>query len=1002
MCNACVGDAHLFRSTFIFHLGKQVMSSDDERDSITQSNSSRDHRPLSRRDYLQYTGAAAIGSLTISGTAVADAENSSNGTTTEETPTPTELTAEYEAEPINLDPSGDRPPRLSWKLENNGRDITQTAYQIRVGTSLDKDEADIWDSGRVMSSRSTTVEPDGVTLESDTTYYWTVRVWGDDGTASPWSEPKRFATALSDNDAHWDGEWIGNENTASGTNEEGNASDPSPLLRTDTTIDGTIESARAHVSALGYGELYINGERIGNEELNPGWTQYEHSVLYSTYDVTDVLETGENGVGLWLGQGWFSMDDTPSYIQWDSFGPPRALLQLNVTYEDGTTDVITTDSSWHTTASPIVENHLYNGETYDARRDLTGWTTEGFDDSDWSDATEMAPPSDDFELRPQRLPPIKVTETLDPESITEKEDGYLVDFGQNHSGWLELTATGTSKGDEIVMQHGEVLNEEGDLVTANLRTAEATDRYIANGAGQEVYEPRFTYHGFRYAKITGYPGTLTVDDVRSKVVHTDIKQTGGFTCSNNDLNQVQHNAVWGLRSNSHSVPTDCPQRDERLGWTGDAHMSIWSEVLNFDAVRFQEKWMDDHENNQFPQGSQSNTIPMVRRAEDAENNPGWKDADPNWGKTRVVIPWRMYQYTGDERVLETHYDGMKQYVNYWDSQADGHVIPVDKTHYGDWLAFEPWRSDPSLFGTFAHYQTTDAFARIAEVLEKKNDAERYRARSDAIAGAFNDAYFDPGANQYGSGTQTTYALPLFMGIVPNEHEQAVVENLIEKIRTEDGGKLQTGFIGTRPLIFSLVEYGYENLAYHIVSQPEAPGWVYMARNGATTMWERWDSDEQIGSGMNSFNHRPWTLVSEWFYRKLAGIDTEEPGFRSVEIAPVIPDDLDWADGKTETVRGTVAARWERIETPGKSRTHDGLTLDATIPGNATGRVRVPTLGGEKVRVREGGTPIWNNGNRTRPNHPGVKRVERDGDAIVVTVDSGTYQFELEQLGNTRV
>lgn len=962
-------------------------SSDPSSNGSNRENTGDEPLPFERREYLQYTG--SLVSILFIGSGITTATKEENDNREKNLSKPNNLRTEYEREPQNLRPD-DAPPRFTWQIDAAGRSVTQSAYRVLVSSShehLVQDQGDVWDSRRVTSAQSTTVPYDGPTLDPDRTYYWKVRIWDENGNETAWSDPAQFSTALPHTDDQWTGTWIGHT--------DGNSS---PLLRTVANLDKGIKSARAHVATLGYGELHVNGKRIGDEQLNPGWTQYADSVLYSTYDVTDSLQAGENAIGLWLGKGWFSMDETPFYIQWDSYGPPRGLLQLNVTYEDGTTDTVTTNSSWRATGSPIIENHIYNGETYDARREITEWAHPGFNDTNWSAVTELQPPSDNFELRPQRLPPIRKTETLNPVSITKQQDGYLVDFGQNHSGWVELTVRGAATGDEIVIEHGEVLDDDGTLVTANLRTAESTDRYVAKGAGTEVYEPRFTYHGYRYAKITGYPATLTTDDIQSKVVHTDLEQSGSFACSNDDLNQVQHNAVWGLRSNSHSIPTDCPQRDERLGWTGDAHMSIWSEVLNFDAVRFQEKWMDDHEDNQFPQGSQSNTIPMVRRAEDAKQNPEWKDADPNWGKTRVVIPWRMYRHTGDEQLLAKHYDGMKRYVEYWNTQAENHIIPVEKTHYGDWLAFEPWRSDPSLFGTFAHYQTTTAFANIAEVLEIEEDAKMYRNRADAIARAFNDAFFDPVTNQYGSGTQTTYALPLFLGIVPEDHEQAVVENLVEKIRTEDDGKLQTGFVGTRPLIFSLVDYGYEDLAYHVVSQPEAPGWVYMVRNGATTMWERWDSDTQIGSGMNSFNHRPWTLVSEWFYRVLAGINPDESGYRHVGITPVVPDGLDWAEGSVETVRGEVASRWERTDTSGKSRSRDGLVLDVMIPENATGTVRIPTMGSKKVRVREEDKTIWSNGNATRSNYDGIGTVNRDGNAIVVQVGSGKYSFELEQLG----
>jgi len=978
-------------------------SSDSER-SIDRTSET----PLvDRREYLKYGGAAA--SLPFfTGRSLAQAENeneSDRGAMSDDIPTPMSLSTEYEQNPNNLAPS-DEQPRLSWRLSNERRGITQTGYQVRVATSaelLNAGEADVWDSGRVESSSSTTVEPDLTELSPDTTYYWTVRVWGDDGAVSDWSDPAQFTTALPDDDTHWDGEWIGVP--------ENDDDDLSPQLRTEVELDGEIQSARAHVVSVGYGELYINGDRVGDEQLNPAWTEYEKTTLYTTYDVGDVLASGDNAFGVWLGRGWYSLEasDTAWYVQWEEVGPPSALVQINVTYADGRTETIVSDSSWTTTASPILENHIYDGETYDAREENPGWAKAGFDDSAWDQATILDPPSDEFALKPQRTPPIRVTETVEPDAIVDRGDRYLVDFGQNMAGWIELSIGDPDKGDEIVLKHAETLIADDDSLTRDLETgtlsrgdlrgADAMDTYIARGDDREVYEPRFTYHGFRYATVEGYPGELTEADLVAKVVHTDFDRNGSFVCSNDDLNQVQHNAVWGLRSNAMGIPTDCPNRDERFGWTGDVHQNVRADYYNFDPARFHEKWLDDIEDNQRPAGNITNTIPFARRRQDAEEDPWWEIADPNWGKTYVLLPWRGYIHTGDKKILEEHYDGLQAYVDFWHDEAEGHIIPENMTKYGDWLSFEPQTSDPALFSTFAHYQTTDRFARIADALGYGDDAQKYRARADAIADAFHDEFFDPETNEYGTGTQATFVLPLFEGLVPDEREEAVVETLVEKIRTEDDGKLQTGFIATRPLIFTLVEHGYEELAYHVVSQPEQPGWVYMVEQGATTMWERWDSDERLGGFMNSMNHRPWTLISEWFYRTIVGIDAAEPGFEHVKIAPTVVGDLTWAGAQTETVKGTVSSRWELTET--EERGSREMKLDVAIPGNATGTVEIPTLGNDKVRIREHGKTIWNNGNRTRPNHDGVEAVERTDDTITVEIVSGQYSFELEHLGSGR-
>ena len=992
--------AKLAHSNYSFHGGIRY---ENERHTVLKGaimsqdkpvkKSAAERLPVDRRDYLKYTGVLASTSM-FAGQSVQARE--SNAAKKNGISAPVNLRIEHEQNPNNIDI--ERSIRFSWQVPSWSRNVEQSAYEIRVATvSSSLNEADVWNSGHMDSSRSTSVPYEGPDLEPDTAYKWSVRIWDEEEKKSDWSNPAQFRTALLDDAEAWDGEWIGVP--------EGNEDDLSPQLRTEVSLDGEIQSARAHVVTLGYGELYVNGNRIGDEQLNPAWTEYEKTTLYTTYDIENSLAKGENAFGIWLGRGWYSLEasDTAWYVQWEEVGPPSALVQINITYADGTTESIVTDKSWTTTSSPIVENHIYDGETYDAREEKNEWAETGFDDGYWDSATNTDPPSEEFALKPQRTPPIQVTDEIEPDTIVDRGDRYLVDFGQNMAGWIELSIDNPDEGDTIVLKHAESLITEDDELTRDLETgtlsrgdlrgADAMDTYIAQGDDQEVYEPRFTYHGFRYATVEGYPGELTKGDLIAKVVHTDFDMNGSFACSNDDLNRVQHNAIWGLRSNAMGIPTDCPNRDERFGWTGDVHQNVRADYYNFDPARFHEKWLDDIEDNQRPEGNITNTIPFARRRQDAEDHPWWEIADPNWGKTYVLLPWRGYLHTGNEQILKDHYDGLRAYVDFWHEEAEGHIVPEEMTKYGDWLSFEPQASDPALFSTFAHYQTTDCLARIAETLGYNEDARKYRERAEAIADAFHDEFFNPGSSNYGTGTQATYVLPLFGGLVPDEYKEKVVEKLVEKIRTEDDGKLQTGFIATRPLIFTLVEHGYEELAYNVVSQPEQPGWVYMVNQGATTMWERWDSDERLGGFMNSMNHRPWTLISEWFYRIIAGIDAAEPGFRTVEIAPVIPDDLDWAEGSVDTVRGEVSSRWER--------TNEGLQLHVTIPGNATGTVRVPTLGGKKVRVREGDKPIWNNGNRTRPNHSGVKSVKHSDDKIVVEVGSGDYQFELEQIGNSR-
>ncbi|WP_248299420.1 alpha-L-rhamnosidase [Halorhabdus amylolytica] len=1072
-----------------------------------------------------------------------------------------ELRVEFEATPENVDPTA--APRFSWTAETDRRGAHQTAYRLVVGRESEPvaaGEGDLWDTGRVDTSRATGVRYDGPRLGSDETYYWSVKLWTDDGETA-WAKPAAFSTALAPED--WHGEWISHQPGVGDSNgwrsqwldpdesttewvqvdlgdrydlssvtlhptepidlvttpddvtvaiswtadpldgfgfpdayrievaDEPNFEDPtlvvehepdvqrgfegdgqpddsvptqthesldvrgryiritatelheftpviespfhedrdvdrrvervsawecfalggltvedgsgtdiaegcdveasssvetrtwgrdhlvnghdgsrmassSPQLRTEFDLDRSVASARIHVAALGYGELFVNGERIGDRRLDPAWTDYEQRVLYSSFDLTDELSEGKNALGLWLGRGRFSK----SSAYWSSDGSPRARATLTIEFEDGSTRTLSTHGGWQASSSPIVSNDLYEGETYDARREVDSWSRPGLD-ADWDTATVVDGP--DGTLRPERIEPMRVVETLDVETVIEHPDGPILDFGQNITGWLSIDIEGSAEGEEITLRHAETLTEDGDLSLIDLRKADATDTYISRGDGIETYEPRFTYHGFRYAQISGYPGEFDPENVTAKVVHTAMDRRGEFTCSNDDLNQVQHNAVWGLRGNAHSIPEDCPQRDERFGWTGDAQIATRSLLFNFDGARFHEKWARDHEDAATEMGYVPDVIP---------NKSNEDVGDPTWTVTRVMLPWYLYLHDGDQAVLREHYEGMREYVEYWSSSTEDGLVPDQYGKYGDWLTFENAdgrRGLPhDLFNTAFVYQIVDTFAKVADTLGNETDRENYRERAIEIADAFNEEFFDPEAGVYGPGTQSSYSVPLFLGLVPEANVDLVAENLAEKVRS-DGGKLQSGFLGTRPLIHTLAEHGYADLAYQVVSQPEQPGWVYMVRQGATTMWERWNSDEEVGSGMNSLNHSPFTHVSEFFYEVLAGIKLEDdPVTESVTIAPSLVEDLEWVSASVETPTGTLAVDWERED--------DSYQLTATVPWNVNATIRLPD--GADASVIESAKSLSDGA------PDGVRSVERDGDDLVLSVGAGEYEFSV--------
>ncbi|WP_248910375.1 alpha-L-rhamnosidase [Halocatena marina] len=888
--------------------------------------------------------------------------------------TPVHLLTEYEREPKNINPAV--APRFSWQIQSTEQATTQCAYRILVASSssvLSRNTGDVWDTGKVRSNRTTAIVYNGSPLEPETAYVWKVQIWTEKGASSAWSAVHSFTTALANSDSAWEGRWITYDPIPRGQ-ERGH----SPLLRTEFTLENKqIESARAHVSTIGWGELYLNGAKVGTEVLNPGVTDYEEQTLYSSYDVTDQLFSGQsNSVGLWLGRGFYDK----SIHDWTGLGSPRGILQLNVEYNDGSTDTVVTDTSWTADGSPITKNDIYDGETYDAQVEQPGWASPNFDDGSWSTVTAVQGPSSNFDWHPQRLPPIKVTNSIRPVDISQNDGDWVVDFGQTIAGWVELTMDGAREGQDITIEHAEVLVDDGELShdTGNLnmedlRDADATDTYIAKGDDVETYEPRFTYHGFRHVRVFNYPGELSPDDIAAKVVRTEREANGRFSASNDDLNDVHHMVTWGLRTNTHSIPTDCPNRDERHGWT-EIFRGASTEYYEYETEkthRFYEKWMRDHRYDMRSKGMVAVTIPDQVSEE-----------DPNWSKSTVQCVWHMYEHTGDKRVLADNYPMMTQYVDHWQSRATEedreHIVPAKYNTFGDWLAptTEEIENDPAMLNTFAHYQTTKTVANAAAALGKYNEARMYENRASTIKTAFNNHFYDETTNTYGSGDMGTFAMAMHGGLVPKGAEQAVADELASTIRNEYDNKIGTGTISTQGLLMSaLMEYGYEDLVYHLVSQPERPGWVYMARNGATTLWERWDSDTQIGSGMNSFNHRLWMEVGEWFYTKLVGIQPATPGFERVLIKPVVPTELEHASAETETIRGKIAVAWEQYT--------DEFVLEVTIPGNTTGEVWV--LANHQSAVYEGDTC-------PAEDATGVTYLRHENDYAVFEVSAGSYTF----------
>ncbi|MBP6963580.1 MAG: family 78 glycoside hydrolase catalytic domain [Armatimonadetes bacterium] len=729
-----------------------------------------------------------------------------------------------------------------------------------------------------------------------------------------------------------------------------------PMFRHEFDLGKPVKRARAYVTGLGYYELHLNGQKVGDHVLDPAYTGFSKRVLYSTYDVTDMLKTGRNAVGAMLGSGWFKES-------------PRLLLQMNVEFKDGTRTRVTTDSYWKRSEGPILENSLYHGETYDARAEQVGWDMPGFDDSGWQEVLLSTTPT--HTLSAQMIQPIRVTETMKPKSVTSPREGtWVYDFGQNFSGWCRLKVSGPA-GTEVTMKHAEWLYDDGTANQENLRSARATDKYILKGQGTETWEPRFTYHGFRYVQIEGFPGKPDLDTIKGRVVNTSFTAHGGFECSNPLINRIHSNSWWGYRTNWHSIPTDCPQRDERQGWMADGHMTADMGLYNFDVAPAYTKWLQDMQDAQGDDGRIPDTVPHVWGS-----NPG----DPMWASAYHFVTWDMYRHTGDRQLLARHYDGLKRYVDMLEREAgDGHII--SRNNYGDWVGVVETPRD--LISTGGFYRCSWLTARMAEILGHPEDVRVYDRLCRRIAEAFHAKFFNAETNNYGNGSQYSNAWPLYLGIVPADRHDAVVQNLVNDIEVNRKGHLSTGFLGARYLLEVLCQEGHADVAYTIVTQKDYPGWGYMIANGATTVWELWV--KATGNGMNSANHPAFGFVDGWFYRALAGIKPDDMvgGFERFDIKPFVVGDLNEAKAEINTVRGPVASHWKRSK--------DGLTLDVTIPANSHASVWVPKVGIADPEVRIGRTPVWRKG-KLVPGTPGIHAASDAGGWVRFEVGSGEYSF----------
>ncbi len=889
---------------------------------------------------------------------------------------PQHLRCEYRTNPQGIDVAE---PRLSWILSAGDaklRGLRQSAWHILVASSpgaLNAGTGDLWDSGIVKSDQSIQVAYRGKRLASGAAAFWKVRIWDQDGHASDWSAPADWTMGLL-RPEDWHGKWIGREETAAPAGPPVEHRLPARLLRKEFAVEKKVRRATVYYSGLGLSELYLNGAKVGDHVLSPGLTDYDKHVLYVAFDVTAHLAPGANAIGLMLGNGRYHAPRAQPGTR--NFGYPKALVQLNVEYDDGSRFEVVSDQTWKlSTAGPIRLNNEYDGEEYDARMELPGWTRAGFDDARWEAAQTVPAPAG--VLAAQMAEPLRVTETLHPVSVKQLTPGvYIFDMGQNMVGWCRLTVAGPA-GAAVKLRHAETLNPDGSLYTANLRTARATDVYTLHGGGTETWEPRFTYHGFRYVEMTGFPGEPGAAALEGRVVHDDMAQTADFSSSNALLNQIHHNMFWGIRGNYRSIPTDCPQRDERQGWLGDRSQVSRSESYMFDVAAFYAKWMTDLADSQKPNGS----VPVVS----PNYWPNYYD-DLTWPSTFLFLPGMLYEQYGDRRVLERDYPAMKRWMDHERGYLQDGLMPKDQ--YGDWCvppedpklihSKDPARiTDKTLLGTAYYYHLLRLMARYARLLDQSGDAAGFDALAAQLNAAFQKRFFRPATSLYDNGTQTSSILPLYFGMVPADRRAAVVEGLARNIEEKSAGHVGTGLVGAQWLMRTLSDNGRGDLAYQIATQKTYPGWGYMVEKGATTIWELWNGDTG-DPGMNSGNHvMQIGDLAVWMYEYLAGIrsDPDNPGFRHTIIRPYPVGDLRFVKATHQSMYGTIASAWKR----------EGghFALEATIPPNTTATIWLPAT--DAAAVTESGHPA--------KRAPGVKFVRMEGQAALFEVGSGSYRFE---------
>ena len=847
-----------------------------------------------------------------------------------------------------LDPRGvDRPqPRLSWQVRADRRGTTQQAYQVLAASSpslLRDAVGDLWDSGKVLSAESVLVPFGGASLPSRQQVFWSVRVWDDEDVVSSYAPAATFELGLL-SAQDWQAEWI-----AAVGGEPSSVS----YLRSRLHVSAPVRKSRAYITALGLYELRCNGSRVGDARFTPGWTDYAQRLQYQVLDLTDLLVDGDNEIEVLLADGWYA-----GYVGFEGtrghYGDTPALLaQIEVDTADGRL-VHATGEGWTCTRGPIRTSDMLKGEAYDETVPAAAAAPVRL--ATGTSAVRVVSPA----------PPVRVLATVPAVTVERVGELHRIDFGQNLVGWVRLRVDASAATTTLTVRHAEIRHDDGSLYVESLRTATATDTYVltGGGVGVRVLEPTFTFHGFRYAEVSGYEGHLTAGDVTAVVCGSDLEPVGEFACSDEAVTQLHSNIVWSARGNFLDIPTDCPQRDERMGWTGDAQVFAPTACYLFDTAAFFTKWLGDVRDGQSSDGSFSNVAPRVLLP--PEGAPGWADAG-------VIVPWVLWERYGDRELLAQMYPAMCRWVEYVHrANPDLLWAHARGADYGDWLAAHA-ETDKDLIATAYFARSASLTARAAEALGLDDDARKLHQLAEGIVAAFQRAYLLPDG-QLSSGTQTSYALALRFGLIPADLCDAAAGHLADDV-VAHGTHLTTGFLGVGQLLPALSDAGHTSLAHRLLLQDDYPSWLHAVRSGATTIWERWDGwTREHGFGnpvMNSYNHYALGSVGEWLYSGLAGIRYDEPGGRRITLAPLIDDALTWALARHVTPYGVVECGWERGE-DGSAR------VDVEVPVGVEATLRLPV---ELEDVRESGRLLDDREDVT---------VLQDGGLSVV---SGRYRFE---------